>query len=87
MSQPTSVALGARLLTVHAAGGRAMLEAAQEAAGSTCGVLGVTILTSHDDASLSDSWGKANANVEDEVLDSQRESLLKWAERRKMSRR
>ena len=63
-----SVALGARLLTVHAAGGRAMLEAAQEAAGSTCGVLGVTILTSHDDASLSDSWGKANANVEDEVL-------------------
>ena len=29
-----------------------MLEAAQEAARDRCGVLGVTVLTSHDDASL-----------------------------------
>ena len=55
-----AVALGARLLTVHASGGRAMLEAAQEAAQSIgqsgCGVLGVTVLTSLDGASLGNAW-------------------------------
>src|SRR5947208_11066192 len=39
-------ALGARLVTVHAAGGSAMLNAAVEAAGDWCGVLAVTVLTS-----------------------------------------
>ena len=43
--------LGAGLLTVHAGGGRAMLEAAVEAAGETR-VLAVTVLTSLDDADL-----------------------------------
>jgi orotidine-5'-phosphate decarboxylase len=40
--------LGARLVTVHAAGGTAMLRAAVDAAGdqTTCGVLAVTVLTS-----------------------------------------
>ena len=43
-----AAALGARLVTVHAAGGPAMLRAAVDAAGdqSRCGVLAVTILTS-----------------------------------------
>jgi orotidine-5'-phosphate decarboxylase len=43
--------LGAGLLTVHAGGGRAMLEAAVKAAGRTK-VLAVTVLTSLDDADL-----------------------------------
>ncbi len=44
-------ALGAGLLTVHAGGGRAMLEAAVRSAGETR-VLAVTVLTSLDDADL-----------------------------------
>jgi orotidine-5'-phosphate decarboxylase len=43
--------LGAGLLTVHAGGGRAMLEAAVKAAGATK-ILAVTVLTSLDDADL-----------------------------------
>jgi orotidine-5'-phosphate decarboxylase len=43
--------LGAGLLTVHAGGGRAMLEAAVRSAGDTR-VLAVTVLTSLDDADL-----------------------------------
>jgi|SRR4051812_5220142 orotidine-5'-phosphate decarboxylase len=43
--------LGAGLLTVHAGGGRAMLEAAVKAAGDTR-VLAVTVLTSLDEADL-----------------------------------
>lgn len=46
--------LGAGLLTVHAAGGRAMLEAAVKAAGERgdTKILAVTVLTSLDDADL-----------------------------------
>jgi orotidine-5'-phosphate decarboxylase len=44
-------ALGAGLLTVHAGGGRAMLEAAVQASGDTR-ILAVTVLTSLDDADL-----------------------------------
>jgi orotidine-5'-phosphate decarboxylase len=44
-------ALGAELLTVHAAGSRAMLEAAVRSAGATR-VLAVTVLTSLDEADL-----------------------------------
>jgi orotidine-5'-phosphate decarboxylase len=44
-------ALGADLLTVHASGGRVMLEGAVKAAGRTR-VLAVTVLTSLDDADL-----------------------------------
>ena len=46
-------ALGAGLVTVHAGGGRKMLEAAVRAAGATA-VLAVTVLTSLDDADLAD---------------------------------
>src|SRR4051812_16567771 len=44
-------ALGAELLTVHAGGGRAMLEAAVKDAGPMR-ILAVTVLTSLDDADL-----------------------------------
>lgn len=60
--------LGARLLTVHASGGRAMLEAAVEGAGTNCGVLAVTVLTSLDAASLGEAWGRQVSDVEAEVL-------------------
>ena len=38
--------LGARLVTVHATGGATMVRAAVDAAGESCGVLAVTVLTS-----------------------------------------
>jgi orotidine-5'-phosphate decarboxylase len=44
--------LGAALLTVHAGGGRAMVQAAVEAAGAQTRVLGVTALTSLDPRAL-----------------------------------
>ena len=56
------------LVTVHASGGRAMLEAAVEGAGTACGVLAVTVLTSLDGAALGQAWGRSISRVEDEVL-------------------
>jgi len=44
--------MGARLLTVHAAGGAGMMEAAAEAAGERTRLLGVTMLTSLGTSSL-----------------------------------
>ena len=60
--------LGARLLTVHATGGREMLAAAVEGAGERCGILGVTVLTSFDAASLRAAWGRKTLEVSPEVL-------------------
>jgi orotidine-5'-phosphate decarboxylase len=60
--------LDVRLLTVHAGGGRAMLEAAVEGAGHACGVMAVTVLTSLDAAALSEASGRSIESVEDEVL-------------------
>jgi orotidine-5'-phosphate decarboxylase len=70
----SAAALGVRLLTVHASGGRAMLRAAQEAAesaaprGRPCDVLAVTVLTSLDASALAGAWGRSTLRVEDEVL-------------------
>lgn len=61
-------AMGVRLATVHASGGLRMMQAAVEAAGESCGVLAVTILTSLDDAQLGEAWGKDRVDVENEVL-------------------
>lgn len=58
--------LGASLLTVHAGGGPTMVEAAVAGAGK-CGVLGVTVLTSLDDAGLSAALGRP-AIVANEVI-------------------
>jgi orotidine-5'-phosphate decarboxylase len=67
----SAAAMGARLVTVHAAGGEAMLRAAAAAAGdpAACGVLAVTVLTSLSAAQLATVWGRADAPaVPDEVL-------------------
>jgi orotidine-5'-phosphate decarboxylase len=64
----SAAALGASLLTVHATGGVAMMEAAVEGAGDGCRVLAVTVLTSHDAAGLGRVWDRDIANVQDEVI-------------------
>jgi orotidine-5'-phosphate decarboxylase len=66
----SAAVMGARLLTVHASGGRAMIEAAVEGAGGgdRCGVMGVTILTSLDSASLKSATGRKTLEVSGEVL-------------------
>jgi orotidine-5'-phosphate decarboxylase len=64
----SATAMGVRLLTVHASGGRAMLEAAAAAAGDRCGVLGVTVLTSLEGSALASAWGRGSLNVENEVV-------------------
>ena len=63
-----AAALGARLVTVHASGGRAMMEAAVDGAGDRCGVLAVTVLTSLDASALSEAWGRPVGDVVAEVL-------------------
>lgn len=60
--------LGVSLVTVHAAGGRAMMEAGVEGAGDRCRVLAVTVLTSHTAGSLAECWGRPEVTVLDEVL-------------------
>jgi orotidine-5'-phosphate decarboxylase len=73
--------LGVRLVTVHGAGGAAMLQAARDGADEgaadrgesegnrpRCGVLAVTVLTSMDAAALGGAWGRVGVVVRDEVL-------------------
>lgn len=57
----SAAALGVDLLTVHASGGRAMLEAA--AAGDGPDLLAVTVLTSLSDRDLADAWGRPSADA------------------------
>jgi orotidine-5'-phosphate decarboxylase len=60
--------LEVELLTVHASGGAAMLRAAAAAAqGSPLRLLGVTVLTSHDQHSLAEAWGRGALQVRDEA--------------------
>lgn len=64
---------GASLLTVHASGGTGMIAAAVEGANEgcpdgSCGILGVTILTSMDAAGVESAWGRTGVTVQDEVL-------------------
>ena len=66
-----AAALGAELLTVHASGGKAMLEAAAAAAREAkpaCGILAVTVLTSMDGPSMSRLWGRPIGDLEAEVV-------------------
>lgn len=60
--------LGAELVTVHVAGGRAMLEAAAEAGGADCRVLGVTVLTSMDERAIGEVWGRDAPDMRAEVM-------------------
>jgi orotidine-5'-phosphate decarboxylase len=66
----TAAAQGVRLVTVHASGGRAMLEAAVEGAErhEPCGVVAVTVLTSLTAEGLSAAWGRQLPAVTDEVI-------------------
>lgn len=52
--------LGARIVTVHAAGGEAMIRAAVQAAGDagSCAVFAVTLLTSLDASEVARIWGR-----------------------------
>lgn len=59
--------LGADLITVHAAGGAAMISAAVEGASPGCRVLAVTVLTSLDVAALQSAWGRNDVVVATEV--------------------
>src|SRR5689334_9839547 len=67
-----AAAMGARLVTVHAAGGLAMLRAAAAAAGdpSECAVLAVTVLTSLDALEVAATWGRDPRQLQlaDEVI-------------------
>ena len=61
--------MGARLVTVHAAGGRSMLRAAVDAGGDSCGVLAVTVLTSLDASDIVTVWGREDTlSVPPEVM-------------------
>jgi len=61
-------ALGVDLLTVHASGGRAMLQAAAGAAsGSVTRLLAVTVLTSLNDEEVAEAWGRGRLDTPSEV--------------------
>lgn len=67
----SAAALGVRILTVHATGGRPMMEAAVAAvhdARAECEIFAVTVLTSMDADALSSVWGRPLRDVEPEVL-------------------
>jgi orotidine-5'-phosphate decarboxylase len=67
-SARSAAKLGASLVTVHASGGRKMMQAAVEGAGEGCGVLAVTVLTSMDGGALGEAWGRTAPSVREEVL-------------------
>ena len=66
-----AAALGARLVTVHAAGGEAMIRAAVQAAkdAGSCAVFAVTLLTSLDASEVARIWGRGEPlEVSSEVV-------------------
>jgi orotidine-5'-phosphate decarboxylase len=66
----SAASLGVRLMTVHAAGGAAMLRAAATAArdAGDCRILAVTLLTSLTDTDVASVWGRdIGLRVADEV--------------------
>ena len=56
------------LLTLHATGGRAMMEAAAAEAGDRLTLLGVTVLTSMTASDVRDSWGREIDSLTPEVV-------------------
>ena len=59
--------LGVDLITIHTAGGSAMLEAAAGASGAHTRVLGVTVLTALTPAELEVVWGREIRSIREEV--------------------
>ena len=69
----SAAGLGARLVTVHASGGLAMIEAGVDGAAAAggaagCGVLAVTMLTSLSAGDVADAWGRERVDPQEEVL-------------------
>ena len=69
----TAASLGVRLITVHASGGRRMLEAAVTGAQDGAGgrvpeILAVTLLTSLRAGDLAENWGRPVPSVEEEAV-------------------
>ena len=60
--------LGVAMATVHGLGGGAMLRAAADAAGGGLALVGVTVLTSHDAASLSELLGRGVPDLGSEAV-------------------
>ena len=56
------------LLTLHTTGGRAMMEAAADAAGDDLTLLGVTVLTSMSASDMEDAWGRPVDSLQQEVV-------------------
>lgn len=56
------------LLTLHATGGRLMMEAAAQAAENDLTLLGVTVLTSMTPSDMEHSWGREVDSIEEEVV-------------------
>ena len=59
--------IGVAMATVHTLGGRAMLEAAAVAAGGELALVGVTVLTSHDQAGYARAVGRTDLELVKEV--------------------
>ena len=66
----SAATLGVSLVTVHATGGREMLEQAVEGARSNerCRVLAVTVLTSLSAPEVNAAWGRTDVVIEREVV-------------------
>jgi orotidine-5'-phosphate decarboxylase len=60
--------LGVSMATLHVAGGDAMMRAAVAAAGNALALAGVTVLTSHDAASYARAVGRADVDLDREVV-------------------
>ena len=60
--------LGVSMATLHVAGGDTMMRAAVAAAGNALALAGVTVLTSHDAASYGRAVGRADVDLDREVV-------------------
>lgn len=60
--------LGVAMATVHTLGGEAMMTAAAAEAGDALGLVGVTVLTSHDPGSYAAATGRSAVGLEAEVV-------------------
>jgi orotidine-5'-phosphate decarboxylase len=66
--------LGVSMATVHALGGRTMMQAAAVAGGSELPLVGVTVLTSHDAGSYAQATGRREVDLVDEAVRQAREA-------------
>ena len=60
--------LGVSMATLHIVGGEAMMRAAVAAAGTELALVGVTVLTSHDAPSYARAVGRADVDLDQEVV-------------------